>query len=333
MIAQPARATPQVPSGVFSIANSGKQPQAAVLANPDVDGVTLRQDWASLEPTEGTFDFSFLDTAVASVGAVGKKVLLRIGTQSGKPGWVTTAVQNAGGSFFTFTAHGATTTIPVFWDATFLAKKTAMIAALGAHFAQNPTVAVVVASFANATSEDWNVPHTPPDVLNWLALGYTSDKLIGAGQTIIDATMTAFPNQIVTLAVGGSGHVKGTNLDPTADYVPRAVVGLERIAWPDRLNVQKNDLSTFIPVAPGTGTLYQMISDFQPDVAGQMVFQCLNDPTYRVNNGVPIDPALELTESINNAVSYKEKYVEIYQIDVLGLPAVITAAHEALTGL
>ena len=335
LFALPERSGAQVvPMGVFSIANSGKQPQAAVLANPDVDGVTLRQDWASLEPTEGNFDFSFLDTAVASVGAVGKKVLLRIGTQSGKPAWVTTAVQNAQGVFFTFSANGATTTIPVFWDPTYLAKKTAMIAALGAHFTNNPTVAVVVASFANANSEDWSVPHTAPDVINWLALGYTSDKLIGAGQTIIDATMNAFPNQIVTLAVGGSGHgKKGTNLDPTADYVPRAVVGLERIAWPGRLNVQKNDLSTFNPVAPGTGTLYQMISDFQPDVAGQMVFQCLNDPTYRVNNGVPIDPALALTESINIALSYKEKYVEIYQVDVMGLPAVITAAHHALTGL
>lgn len=332
MLPERGMAAPQVPLGVFSIANVGKQPQATVLANPDVDGVSLRQDWAGLEPTEGNFDFSYLDTAVASVGAVGKKVLIRIGTQSGKPVWVTTAVQKAHGLFFSFTAKGLPTTIPVYWDPTFLAKKKAMIAALGAHFTNNPTVAVVVASFANATSEDWNVPHTQPDVTNWLALGYTSAKLIAAGQTIIDATMNAFPNQIVTLAVGGSGHVKGTNLDPTADYVPRAVVGLERIAWPGRLNVQKNDLSTFNPVAPGTDTLYQMISDFQPDVAGQMVFQCLNDPTYRVNNGVPIDPALALTLSINNAVSYKEKYVEIYQTDVIGLPSVITSAHHLLTG-
>ena len=113
-LALPARAlgAPQVPQGVFSIANSGKQPQAAVLANPDVDGVTLRQDWASLEPTEGNFDFSFLDTAVASVGAVGKKVLIRIGTQSGKPAWVTTAIQRTHGLFFTFTSQkGVVTTM------------------------------------------------------------------------------------------------------------------------------------------------------------------------------------------------------------------------------
>jgi len=66
-----------------------------VLANPDVDGISLRQDWSALEPADGTYDFTFLDTAVAACSAAGKQVLLRINTQSGKPAWVTTAIQNA----------------------------------------------------------------------------------------------------------------------------------------------------------------------------------------------------------------------------------------------
>ena len=337
LLAIPARClgdVPEVPRGVFSIANVNKQPLRTVLDDPDVDGVTLRQDWASLEPTEGNFDFSYLDSAVAACSAAGKQVLLRIGTQSAKPAWVTDAVVAAGGSFFSFIdTDGNTVTIPVFWDPTFLAKKTAMIAALGAHFADNPSIKVVVASFANATSEDWNVPHTQTDVTNWLAVGYTTDKLLAAGQQIIDATMVAFPNQIVTMAVGGSGHDrKGANLDPTNDYAARTSVATARASWPGRFNVQKNDLSTFIPVAPGTDSLYAMIWDFQPDVAGQMVYQCFNDPTYRANGGVPQDPAITLQESIDNAVSYNEKYVEIYQVDVVAAPDVIAYAHAVLTG-
>ena len=93
----------------------------------------------------------------------GKGILLRINTQAGKPAWVTAAIEEAGGIFFTFDDDGVPTTIPVFWDPTFLAKKKAMITALGAHFTNNPTVQIVVASFANATSEDWTVPHTAPD--------------------------------------------------------------------------------------------------------------------------------------------------------------------------
>src|SRR5262249_10224805 len=73
----------------------------------------------------------------------------------------------------------------------------------------------------------------------------------------------------------------------------------------------------------------QMLSDFPPNVAGQMTYWCFGDTTYRVNNGVPINPSLALTESVNNGVSYAEKYIEIYQIDVANLPTVITYAHNA----
>jgi glycosyl hydrolase family 42 (putative beta-galactosidase) len=269
---------------------------------------------------------------VAASAAAGKQVLLRINTQSGKPAWVTTAIQNAGGSFFTFTNNGVQTTIPVFWDPTFLAKKTAMIAMLGAHFANNPAVTIVSASFANAGGEDWYVPDKRSYVTQWQALGYTSQKMIDAGATIINATMAAFPNQYVTLAVGGDEHWgQGYDLDPTADYVARNAVLNAQASWPGRLIVQRDDLSTFIPVFPGTGTFYQMISDFQPNVAGQMTWWCYGDTLYKVNNGVPIDPALALTQSVANGLSYAEKYIEIFQIDVNNLPSVISYAHHAIT--
>jgi hypothetical protein len=321
-----------VPQGVFSITDTGNQPWSSVLGNANVDGITIRQDWSALEPTEGTYDFTYLDSAVAASAAAGKGVLLRINTQAAKPAWVTTAVQNAGGLFFTFTNNGVQTSIPVFWDPTFLAKKTAMIAALGAHFASNPTVKIVSASFANATSEDWYVPDTRSYVTQWLTLGYTSQLMINAGATIINATMAAFPNQYVSLAVGGDQHWGlGYNLDPTSDYVARNTILNTAISWPGRLIVQRNDLSTFIPVFPGTGTFYQMLSDFPPNVAGQMFWWCFGDTLYKVNNGVPIDPGTALTESVNNGVSYAEKYIEIYQIDVANLPTVISYAHSAIT--
>jgi hypothetical protein len=331
LFAESTHGRAQVPQGVFSITNGGLPPQQEVLDDPNVDGITIRQDWATLEPTEGNYDFSYLDTTLASVGATGKKALVRIMTQSAKPAWVTTAVKNAGGLFFHFVSNGKNTSIPVFWDPTFLAKKTAMISALGAHIGSNPTVAIVCASFANASSEDWNVPHTSQNVAQWLSLGYTSDKLVGAGHTIIDATMAAFPNAYVTLAVGANGtKLDQPNPDP-ADYVASTVISDERALWPNRLIVQKNDLSTFIPLYPGTGTIYDIMTQSAPDIAGQMLYQCINDPTYKVNKGIPIDPGLELTISINNALGYSEKYVEIYQIDVVNLPDVIAYAHTALT--
>jgi Beta-galactosidase len=317
-----------VPQGVFSLSPAGVAVRESVLNNPNVDGISIRQDWKDLEPTEGAYNWSFLDSEVARAAAAGKPVLLRINTQAAKPAWVTVAVSQAGGSFFTFDDDGVQTTIPVFWDPTFLARKKAMIAALGAHFTSNTTIKIVCVSFANANSEDWSVPHTASEIAAWQALGYTSEKLLDAGKQIIDAAMVAFPNQYLTLAVAGNG-----NLDPDVNYVARNAVLTARASWPGRLIVQKNSLATFNAPAPGTGTVYQLLWDSRPDIGGQMLFNCFSDTSYRMNNGVAGDPADILHESVNDGFAYGMNYIEIYQVDVLNLPAEIAYAHEVLLGL
>ena len=326
LLANPLQAA--VPRGVFSLAAAGKETPDSVLTNPNVDGVSIRQDWAELEASEGVFDFSFLDSEVARAATAGKPVLLRIKTQSGKPAWVTNAVSAAGGSFFTFDDDGVSTTIPVFWDPTFLAKKKAMLVALGAHFTNNPTVKIVAVSFANANSEDWSVPHTEEEIAAWLAIGYTSDKLLNAGKEIIETAMNAFPNQLLTLAVASDGR-----LDPDPDYVARNAVLWARALWPGRLVVQKNNLATFNPAAPGLGTVFELLWDSRPDVAGQMLWNCSSDPTYRMNAGVLGDPATILHQSVNAGNAYGMNYLEIYQTDVVNLPNEIAYAHNLLLGL
>lgn len=335
LFASPEEAFPEVPRGLFSLSPAGGACTSAVLNNADVVGVSLRQSWMDLEPSEGVFNWAFLDSEVARVATAGKQISLRISSQAGKPAWVTTAVAKAGGTFYTFDDNGVSTTIPVFWEPTFLAKKTAMIAALGAHFSRNPAIKIVSVSFANATSEDWNVPHTSPEVTQWLDLGYTSQKMLDAGKRIIDGTMTAFPNQYVTLAIGGNGHAGATgNLDPDACYVARNALQAARTLWPGRLIVQMNSLSTVNPVAPGPDdSVWHLLWDSRPDVAGQMLLWCYGDTTYRVNGGVAGSPSLVLPKAIAAGASYGMDYVEIYQTDVVNLPAAtISYTRGALTG-
>jgi hypothetical protein len=329
----------QVPRGVFCLLPSGqgvgKDP--AIYADPSVDGVSVRQSWADLEPSEGVFDFTFLDTVVTMAKVSGKEVLLRIGTSGGNankggntPNWVFNAVNAeplpASHKFFTWNNNGTACTIPVFWDPVYLAKKKAMIKALGAHFANRSSVKIVSASFANAQSEDWAVPHTATDVRKWLAAGYTSKKMLDAGRQIIDATMTAFPYQYVSMAVGGDGPT----LDPDPSYVARNAVLAARASWHGRFFVQKNTLATFVPRAPGTNTLYNLLWDSAPNIGAQMLYWCYGDKTYRVNGGVRIDPTKALTKSVDIGVGYGTKYIEIYRTDITNLPAAAKYAHDAL---
>jgi len=144
--------------------------------------------------------------------------------------------------------------------------------------------------------------------------------------------MAAFPNQYVTLAIGGNGHTGATgNLDPTADYVAENAIATAWTTWPGRLTAQINSLSTFNPVAPGEdGSIWNLLWNSRPDVGAQMLYWCFDEPTYRVNGGVPGDDAAILTKCIDAAVSYELKYVEIYQKDVINLPSVISYAKSKL---
>lgn len=339
------KAFSEVPRGVFCLLPNGQgnRPNPLIYSNPDVDGISVRQHWADLEPIEGVYDWRFLDEVTARAAAAGKAVLLRVGTGGGDialggycPTWVMDAVAAeplpASQKFYTFNHDGRSVTIAVFWDPVWLAKKTAMITALGARYASHPAVKIVGASFANANTEDWYVPHLPAEVTAWFAAGYTSAKMLDAGRQIIDATMAAFPNQYVSLAVSTNGHTgHGPNLDPDANYVARNAVLNARASWPGRLIVQKDSLATFIPSAPGTGTVWELLWNSRPDIAGQMFYWCYGDPTYRVNNGVQIDPSTALINSVNKGLGYQMKYIEIYRRDVLNLPAATHYAHVALT--
>jgi hypothetical protein len=335
----PSKALSEVPRGVFCLlpARQGTGRDPFVYSDPDVDGVSVRQDWADLEPIEGVYKWTYLDNVTARAAAAGKAVLLRIITGGGDialggncPIWVMDAVAAqplpSSQKFFTFTDGRRSVTIAVFWDPAWLAKKTAMITALGARYASNPQVKIVGVSFANASSEDWGVPHLPPEVAEWLAAGYTSARMLAAGAQIIDTTMAAFPNQYLTLAVGGNGPA----LDPDPSYVARNAVLNARASWPGRLIVQKNTLEAFIPDAPGTATLWELLWNSRADVGGQMAYWCYGDPTYRVNNGVPIDPSLALMNSVNKGLAYQIKYIEIYRRDVVNLLPATHYAHVTL---
>ena len=218
---------PPIPKGIFSApaAEANGFPDQ-ILNDRRIVGLDIIDEWANVEATEGVYDWSFMDSELAKAAAHGKKVLFGILAGGiNVPDWLLADYPDI--QTFSFIdpnpyspTYGQELTMPVYWDPTFLAKKIALIQAAGTHFAANPNIVVVGCAFTNSTTEDWGIPNSPQDIANWQRAGYTTDLMVNAGQTIIDATMAAFPNQWVTTGIGrGAG-----DLDPTSDYLAETIV-------------------------------------------------------------------------------------------------------------
>src|SRR5260370_29582949 len=248
----PTPTRPTVPHGVFSRVPPGGPIKSATLANPSVDGISIRQAWADLEPSEGVYNWAYLDTEIGLARSAGKKGLLRIEDGSlNIPPWVMNGIATT----FSYldlnpypSSYASTITIPVFWDSYYLAKKTAMITAVGARYTGNSAGKIACVGIANAYSDDWYVPHTSTNITNWRSVGYTTPKMIDSCDAIIDAVMAAFPNQVVVAAINPNGK-----LDKTADYASSTVVTNERAKWGSRFVVAQNSLSAKTPLAPRSG--------------------------------------------------------------------------------
>ena len=326
-----------IPKGIFCMPVRGPNGfPDQILNDPRIVGLDLGDQWPDIEATEGVYDWSTLDTQLAQAEAYGKKALLGI-TSGGLnvPDWLLTDYPDI--QTFTFidpnphhSTYGQPVTIPVFWDPIFLAKKIAFIQAAGAHFASHSSIVVVGCSFANSTTVDWNIPDAPEDIANWLAAGYTTELMVNAGETIIDATMAAFPNQNVVLPIGRNT----TGLDPTVDYLAETVVDYATTTY-GRFITTKFSLSatTNDPAVETSLDNWQVLFDQCPNVAGQMLWNVSGDSTYRMNGGRPGNKQTILLNAITIGAHYGMQYQEIYlaDLDDPTLSSVIDTASTLLT--
>src|SRR5882724_603989 len=327
---------PPIPKGIVSMpaAQPGGFPDQ-ILNDSRIVGLDLGDQWPDIEATEGVYDFSSIDSELAKAEAHGKKVVLGIASGGvNVPDWLLADPDVQTFSFIDnnpyHSTYGQELTIPVFWDPIFLAKKIALIQAAGAHFAAHSNIVVVACSFANATTGDWNIPDAPADIANWLAAGYTTELMVNAGEMIVDATMAAFPNQNVTMPIGrGAG-----NLDPTQDYLAETVVDYATTRYGRFITTKFSLAATTPDPAIDTSLMnWQVLFDQCPNVAGQMLWKVSGDTTYRMNGGVPGNPATILLNAITIGALYGTQYQEIYEVDLedLTLSSVITTANTLLT--
>lgn len=307
---------------------------SSVLAHPEVSTIVLRSTWPTVEPRPGAFDFSYLEGQLARVASAGKQASLVISSGGvNTPDWLRQSTPQMlrfrDGVRFHAT-YGQWLEIPTFWDPVLLAAQTRLIVAMGERLATSPGLALVSVQCANATTDDWNIPADADAVAAWRTAGFDEARLAASCQTLLDATARAFPHQLVRMAVG---TVPGPLNTGNPHAVAQAILAHAQARWPDRVVLQRHNLSANSPhTSSGRTAGWAVVMQACPACAGQFLAPAVDTRTCRLAGGrMPCDAAAMFDAAASAAIAMGLRYVEVYGADLQSpalAPSVRRLAHE-----
>lgn len=308
---------------------------AAVKADQNIDGIVYQVAWNAIEPSEGTFNWSSIDTVMAQAQAASMHVSLAV-----MPGYQTpTWVYSDGAQQFQFLWDIASwgpklcsvQSLPVPWDPIYLAKWNSMVAALGGRYGSNPTLASVKVTGVNSKTGEIFLPtdinlsissgsvscKSYNDLTNWQKAGYTRLKVESAWNDIMQMFVQAFPE---------------TKLE--AMLVPEGFPAIDDNGniFPALLN-QDNEVTGDI-ITSGVSEYASQFSIQNDGWSSTWTWKVANTYAGRVMTGTQENhPQGSLTsQAIKTALAAGIKYIELYPTDATAssAQAELAAAHQVL---
>ncbi|MCI0158813.1 DUF4832 domain-containing protein [Leifsonia shinshuensis] len=179
---------------------------------PDFSNVAVLSDWAELEPSPGVYNWSMVDNAISYWAAQGKRIHLRISTDTmviypynyakGAPGWLSSAPYNVGLQTrcddATLTppaclqpngSAGFTYTVADYENPNYMTRLHSFMQAFGAHYDSNPAIDTVDLRGYG----EWGEWHSGHDFSSIAARESTL-------QQIVHEWSTAFPDKVLNLS-------------------------------------------------------------------------------------------------------------------------------------
>ncbi len=169
--------------------------------NPNIAGLTFRTSWEDIEPTQGNFVWTKLDTVFANAEKNGKWVELVLIPGFGTPAWALQGVQTATFSVIYGPGKGENMLLPLPWDQTYLDRWFAFLKAVSARYQNRPSFLKIAADGPTSVTAEMSLPNAPADLCTWVRLGYTSDRLIGAWKQVFANYAQIFQRQYFSLAL------------------------------------------------------------------------------------------------------------------------------------
>jgi len=287
-------------------------PTLNAYTNPNTSGVTFGTQWAAVEPEEGKFDFSKIDTVFTNAEKNGKWVDLILIPGFATPGWAMQGVQSGTFAIQYGARVGTVLPLPVPWDQTYLSRWFTFLKVIADRYAGRTSFRMIAAAGPTSVSPEMSLPDSPNDVVQWEKLGYTPQKYINAWKQTFSVYSSTFPHQYFSLALHPALPVP----DPRQKAYVREQITSLGLQYPSQFALESDGLNS----SRSNETL-GLVKDHSGQVAtGFMMSTAATLRSQRM--GAEGNPPLALRKSIDkgmepNSAGQHVNYLEIYEPDVL----------------
>jgi hypothetical protein len=310
--------------GVFIVTAHNVAIQPATFTNPAVDGIVIRTFWDNVQPAPDQFDWSFIDSQIQAASSAGKKVILVVLPGAFTPHWALRGVQSAQFVVDYGFDQGATVTLPMPWDATYLDRWFEFVHVLGQRYDSNPAVVNVPATGPTSISEEMSLPNDPAALANWKQLGYTLKKYENAWQQTLVAYVQAFPTTQISLTFYPGLPIPDTSAE-TATRIDMASFAF--MSYGRHVVFQENGLSAR-KTALSLG--YDLVKQYSNKTT--VGFEMGTSATQKPDQMGGTSAASALQASVNLGLKAGVKFLEIYEMDELNpaLQSILADTHSEL---
>jgi Beta-galactosidase len=293
-------------------------------SNPNIAGLTFRTSWEDIEPTQGNFVWTKLDTVFDQAEKNNKWVELVLIPGFATPAWALQGVQTGSFSVIYGPGKGQNMTLPLPWNQTYLDRWFAFLKAASARYQNRRSFIKIAADGPTSVTAEMSLPNAPADLCTWIQAGYTSDRLVGAWTQVFANYAQIFPRQYFSLALYPPLPIVGTtrckNGNPTGiDHAESArvtaiLVGLGAGTYPSQFVLQENGMTAAKNNTSPEGG-YDVVKSYGGKVVigYQLVTSAILHPT---DMGDP-DGVTALQESLQRGVDAQAQFLEVWEPDVL----------------
>jgi hypothetical protein len=306
-----------VPRGVWAVAEYGPASKQifsdATYANPTIAGVAARIGWRDLEPREGQFAWQLLDEVFAKAEARRMDVILILVPGFDSPGWALDGAQAARFQRKYGPGAGQIAPLPLPWDETYLTRWFAFLQQVSQRYRDRPSFRMIAVAGPTSVTAEMSLPNDAPEIRQWMNLGYTPARFVGAWRRAFQEYSALFPRQYVSLALYPGLPINDqSQRDDTERTKTRQAVIDAGLRLRDQFALQTSGLNGVRQDA--------LAYDLVTSLHGQAVtgFQMTTAATVRpAEMGDANDSVHALDLAVQHGLAANVDFLEIYEPDIL----------------